>query len=557
MTEILKQNEKSKEKEKDVWNQIKCETINCLSKFEREILQNEVWHEVKTWENIWRIIYEHSKISNHLPLKADDLIWISVNIGDKIFFSDDKVIIKRWNKTVIWIDLIKKNNILKKEKDLIKKNEEEIINNIEKETPKKQEEEKEKPITEKKIYNQIKNEDIKITNKEEVEDKIDIKLIDLTPNQKTHEIKIKEIKDSDLLEKPNNKNKEKPKESPLDLESFMKLDKKKRFELITIPQENWYYKIVFPNKEIEQKVTINDIIPNNINNCEIIKDREFLTKDWKKAPLNYFDIVSRDYSNEKFTSIFSWNEYNKVSVMNWYLIKPIKNLENNNQTRQMFFDYYHIAKVWNDKDNTNEENIRWIYGQYIKELITNTPIWSIIDEKFIYRIIAKESRFNPNAISPTWARWLWQFTIQTVWSVIKKNQDLIKSWYDNSNNFLITQENLLKIWKNLKYDEKKWIISGLETELYEPKTAIKLILNYLIILEEIYSKISDKNFKQSLILASYNAWPWALKNFIDDFWVKNIKDFSKWKKSSWNHKLDSSLNYAQDVQKFYKKNKTN
>lgn len=106
--------------------------------------------------------------------------------------------------------------------------------------------------------------------------------------------------------------------------------------------------------------------------------------------------------------------------MNWYLIKPIKNLENNNQIRQMFFDYYHIAKVWNDKDNTNEENIRWIYGRYIKELITNIPIWSSIDEKLVYRIIAKESKFNPNAISPTWARWLWQFTIQTVWSVIKK-----------------------------------------------------------------------------------------------------------------------------------------
>lgn len=543
--------EEKKESPIEIDKKINKETISWLTKLETSILENDLWYEVKNGENIWRIVYEHSKNANHLPLSADELSWISINPWDKIFFTNDKLIIKKWNKyNTIKLTPKIKTNTQKKSEDIVKSEKIKNENPIKKIDVSTKEEAKKTENNNKEIPN---NEEIKIKKNEKenlVEKKeelvkeknnwnikeIELWLIDLTQNQKIITTKTNNIDETKLKEKSKNKNiKENNENKNISLEDFFKLDKNKRFEIITKKQDNWYYEISFPNKEIEKITKIDDIIPNEFKYCEVIKNKEFLENNWKKAKLNYFDIVSRINPQDNFSSIFSWEEYWKTTILNWYLIKPIKNINLKTNSNQIF-DYLHIAKTWDYKDNINEENIRSIYWDYIKNLCSFIPIWSVIDEKLVYSIIAKESKFNPNAISPTQARWLWQLTIQAINEILKLNESKVqKDW--NPWDLLITKEILFKISKNIKIDNN-WNISWLETELYYPKNNIKFIINYLIILEEIFSKYSlPRELKRDIIVASYNTWPNTIKELLEN------KYFSKINENS----------YVKDIKKTYKK----
>lgn len=96
---------KSLEKRKSSKAHKECiaETKKELSKIQLDHLKDELWHKVKPWENLWRIIYEHAKKTWKKPIKVSKLENINITPWDKIYFSNDEVIIKYlswWTKKI-------------------------------------------------------------------------------------------------------------------------------------------------------------------------------------------------------------------------------------------------------------------------------------------------------------------------------------------------------------------------------------------------------------------------------------------------------------------------
>jgi hypothetical protein len=89
-----------------------------------------------------------------------------------------------------------------------------------------------------------------------------------------------------------------------DINNFMKLPISERLEKVTREWKNWYLIIDFNKsfdkktaKILERKISINDIVPEKFNACEILKWREIkVWKKWRKriAHKNYFDIVYKE-----------------------------------------------------------------------------------------------------------------------------------------------------------------------------------------------------------------------------------------------------------------------
>lgn len=82
------------------------DAIASLIDFELWELESELWHEIKPWENIWRIIYNHALGHGKAPIKPDRLENIKISPGDKVYFTKDYVYIKylKWWYHIVSFD---------------------------------------------------------------------------------------------------------------------------------------------------------------------------------------------------------------------------------------------------------------------------------------------------------------------------------------------------------------------------------------------------------------------------------------------------------------------
>lgn len=340
----------------------------------------------------------------------------------------------------------------------------------------------------------------------------------------------------------------------LNYENFMKLSVQERFNLVTTTSTNWYFKINFPNKILAAKVSINDIIPPEYQHCHVVRDREIRIWWWKKAEKNYFDIAKRN-SNNEFESIFEWKQYDKIVINNWFLIKPI-NYQINEDIKTIY------DKDDNDPAKQNVANneiiIRNIYWELIEEITSKIKQPTSIDANFVYAIIAEESKFNPNAISHTWVRGLWQIQESTLADILIRNKNWrldeeIKSWTNLEDIFLYNDQ-LIETKREFIVTSHKWNInySWVDTELYHPEIAIKWTINYLLFLEGLFDDVKNINLRRHMIAASYNMWATGLKRLIKEHW-KNPNNLNE---LIWILKNNQEpKNYVARVNRYYDKQK--
>lgn len=531
---------------------INIETIIWLSQVLKDWLINEFHtHKVSPWENIWRIIYERTWIS----MSESTLKNIKIKAWDEIVFVNEYIIIRdsKWvyfrtqiDKYEKFIKKIRNKQIKTEVENRIKPIKKKKDNNLEKKTTlnEKKNIENKKNSNDKSKLNNLRDNVIEKTKNinDEIDNQIDnvIRSVSsiINENSKNNE----------------NSNKDLEINQNLSYDDFLKLDKDKRFQMITKESNSWYYKIVFPNQELAKKVTINDIIPEKYEYCEIIRDREYKLADWKKAEKNYFDIVKKDDSNN-FKSIFIWKQYDSIVINNWFLIKP-NNYKINDK----------INTIYDSNDNdpqvksvaNNEKIIRNLYTDTIKEIVSKIKKPSAIDEKFIFSIIAEESKFNPNAISHTWVRWLWQIREATLADILIRNanwwlEDKIKQW-SKLEDILLYNDDLIETSRKLKVSHNWWKInySWVDTELYHPEISIKWTINYLLFLESLFIDIDNLNLRRYLITASYNMGAQWLKDLIK----QHGRDPQNLNELMWMLKNDKEpKNYVARVNKYYQKQK--
>lgn len=531
---------------------INIETIIWLSQVLKDWLINEFHtHKVSPWENIWRIIYERTWIS----MSESTLKNIKIKAWDEVVFVNEYIIIRdsKWvyfrtqiDKYEKFIKKIRNKQIKTEVENRIKPIKKKKDNNLEKKTTlnEKKNIENKKNSNDKSKLNNLRDNVIEKTKNinDEIDNQIDnvIRSVSsiINENSKNNE----------------NSNKDLEINQNLSYDDFLKLDKDKRFQMITKESNSWYYKIVFPNQELAKKVTINDIIPEKYEYCEIIRDREYKLADWTKAEKNYFDIVKKDDSNN-FKSIFIWKQYDSIVINNWFLIKP-NNYKINDK----------INTIYDSNDNdpqvksvaNNEKIIRNLYTDTIKEIVSKIKKPSAIDEKFIFSIIAEESKFNPNAISHTWVRWLWQIREATLADILIRNanwwlEDKIKQW-SKLEDILLYNDDLIETSRKLKVSHNWWKInySWVDTELYHPEISIKWTINYLLFLESLFSDIDNLNLRRYLITASYNMGAQWLKDLIK----QHGRDPQNLNELMWMLKNDKEpKNYVARVNKYYQKQK--
>lgn len=171
--------------------------------------------------------------------------------------------------------------------------------------------------------------------------------------------------------------------------------------------------------------------------------------------------------------------------------------------------------LWDKIAYRHELKIRKTYGNEVSKLIWTYCQWSLIDENFLYGVIARESRFDPSARSYTWVMGLGQITSDTVETIVNINQSKTKS-NPQSSELYIT-------WtikdKNGKIDKTKSL---------HPLNQIKLTISYLLYLESLFQNIWDDNFKKELIITSYNLGPGKTKDILGKYrWVKDWKWLKK------------------------------
>lgn len=305
----------------------KKETIKLLIEFELGRLNDELWHEIKPWENIWRVIYNHAIEHGKTPIASNRLEDMRISPGDKIYFSKDYVYIKflkGWHKIIPFED----NNCI------------------------------------------WTSQPVKVSKSQEIL---------------------------------------KPRPEP------------------------------------------------------ILQDKP---KEKQKTP-----------ENISFQTIFDKDS-------------PI---------------------LWDQIAYKNEVETRKLYGKNITTLINTFCKWSIIDESFLYGVIARESRFDKNARSHTWVRGLGQITMDTAESIVALNTAKVKNDPKNA---------ALHITDSLKNKNGELIRS----KVLHPLNQLKLTISYLLHLESLFQDIGDNNFKTELIITSYNLWPGKTQNILGKY--KHVKDWS-------------------------------
>ena len=172
--------------------------------------------------------------------------------------------------------------------------------------------------------------------------------------------------------------------------------------------------------------------------------------------------------------------------------------------------------IWDQIAYKHEVEIKKAYGKTIKELVAKYCKWSIIDEDFLYWVIARESRFNKNAESHTGVKWLWQITNGTLKTLVNIHEAKLKNNPDMSELY-ITKE--ITKW-NTK--DKKWFYTIDDKEALKPINQIKLSISYLMYLEDLFREVKNEKFKSDLIITSYNLWAGKTKEIFETYrWVKN------------------------------------
>lgn len=471
--ERLKQVELQKLNEK---NWIKKECISNISWFKRENLANEMWHEVKPWDNLWRIILENTNIS----LNSDEINQVQIHPWDKVQFWHNIVYISH-NWKISW-KISLENKDIKKEIKVIVQN---VLN------------------TENKPQDNI-----------------------LNNKPKTH------TKTQNNIEKSSWK---------VSYQDFLKLDLQDRVKLVSNKTDNWYIKLNFPNNDILNNIKITDIIPDKYKNVEIINTKH--NKFW-----NYYNIY--EIQNWLLKSALIWDWYKDLNKLeNWLLIRPVD--LNNNYSKKLIF-----KEKWNSTEEQiaaqNEKIIRSLIWDYIKEVTKHLKKWSALNEKFIYAIIAQESKFNPNAKSSMNALWLWQVnSITTAW-VIEKNTDLksnVNNLKDNAPDYLFTiwPENIPN-WDNINISyTKNWDprVKWLKEQSFDVMTNLKLTINHLIALDDKFDEIKNIDYKRAVIAAAYNWWETKIWKIINNNNPQNV---------NWLLKLvnnEQTKDYVNKTKKYY------
>ena len=260
-----------------------------------------------------------------------------------------------------------------------------------------------------------------------------------------------------------------------------------------------------------------------------IRDKEYLTNEKTRAKLNYFDIAIKSPPLNTFNSAFKWDVYDQIVINDWYLIKP-KNILINKETTTIFKS--DSAFIWDKIAYENEIIIRSFYSEMIKNLWNSFKKSSVIDENFIYSILAQESRFDPNAISYTKARWLAQLTEETMVWLISKNEWVkthLRNLKKDTNlwDFLVTKKDLIETSRELNINkvDGEYNFNWVDTELYHPETSIKLCVNYLMYLEKTFDDVENKELRKDLIRASYNWWQNKIRKLYNEFSPKDSNEF--------------------------------
>lgn len=168
----------------------------------------------------------------------------------------------------------------------------------------------------------------------------------------------------------------------------------------------------------------------------------------------------------------------------------------------------------------HEIELRHQYGDIISQYIKTYCKWSIIDEEFLYWVLARESRFDPNARSYTWVKWLWQITEDTILTIANINQAKAKNNPDEKH-FYISDE--IRIFQPPKKKWEKWKYKVNEKEALKPMNQIKMVVSYLQYLEELFSHVKSKTFKTELIITAYNLWPGKTQKILAKTW--NIQNW--------------------------------
>lgn len=188
--------------------------------------------------------------------------------------------------------------------------------------------------------------------------------------------------------------------------------------------------------------------------------------------------------------------------------------------------------LWDQIAYKNEVEIRKLHGKTITKLIDRFCKWSLVDESFLYGVIARESRFDKDARSHTWVKGLGQITLDTVWAIANLNETKVKN--DSASASLYINDSL----KN-----KDGTLN--RTKVLHPLNQLKLTISYLLYLEGLFQDVWDNNFRKELIITSYNLWPgktqkilWKYKHIQNWDWLKQAlrQETKRWEISQWKFK---------------------
>lgn len=453
--------------------QVELQKLNGKSKINSECISNISWLKREQLANdIWYTVKPWDNLwriileNTHISLNNEQLKNILIHPGDKIQFWENIVyVVHNWK--------ISNKINLKNEDKKIKKEINNIVQNV---IPKPK---KTQPQEESNILAKIDNHFNQKNN----------------PHQKTENL-----------------------DKNISYNDFSNLSLENKIKLVSNKNDNWYIELHFPNNDISKNIKISDIIPAWYDYVEIINPKHNKSQNY----YNVYKIV-----NWELKSALNWEWYSDLEKLkNWLLIRPAK------------FDEKYSSKLifkedWNSLEekiaSQNEKIIRWLIWEQISETVKHLKKWSAINEKFIYSIIAQESKFDPNAKSSMNALWLWQInSITTAW-VIEKSADL-KSNIDNlSQNapdylFTVWKDNIPN-WDNLNISyNKDWAprVKWLKEQSFDPITNLKLTINHLLALDDKFSDIKNLDTRRWIIAAAYNWGETKIWKIMDEHSPKTI-----------------------------------
>lgn len=288
-------------------------------------------------------------------------------------------------------------------------------------------------------------------------------------------------------------------------------------------------------------------------------------KDVKKKQKNKIFTPSNDWIDLVLWEINKLPFYepskDSLDLVNWIINDyEIKNSEDDNnnddeepkKTWKISYIFDWNSPLKQDKINfENEKKIRDAYWDIIKNYIDIYCKWSVIDEGLFYWIMARESKFDPKAISHTWVKWLSQLTKDTIKTVANINE-IRRSKNKETSDFYIVDD--IITWKT---KNKDWFYDINMSKALLPINQIKLAISFLLYLDKLFSDIPNIELKKTLIITAYNLWASKTKEIYNTYsWVKNWEWLEKalkrarinWEISHW--KAKEVTEYVPMVKKY-------